>query len=142
MSLGMARVTHGEFKYMGQKGFTDAWDPRYAIAFVSIGDATADHKTQYGVEESDMDFGDYTVSEDEIIPEGSAAGQDNIVESLRSSYVISCAFHMNYATAIGVYDTEGATIRNNVVYRSVGPGTLKYIHTLDHILAPYILQSS
>ena len=64
-------------------------------------------------------------------------GQEGFVESIdpryslaflntgevvdNSSYIKSCSFHKGYSTGIGVYGTNGLTITNNVVHRTVGP---------------------
>ena len=37
--LGYARLSNVEFVQMGQEGWSDFFDPRYALAFLDIGDA-------------------------------------------------------------------------------------------------------
>ena len=40
---GYARMHHVQFEHMGQEGWTDFYDPRYAVAYVNTG-PIADNK--------------------------------------------------------------------------------------------------
>ena len=37
---GYARISNVEFAYMGQEGFRDDYDPRYAVTYLGTGDVT------------------------------------------------------------------------------------------------------
>ena len=103
----MARIDNVQFKYMGQNNFQGKYDPRYPIAFSSIGDGSGSHTIKFG-------------KNPPVWVESIDESANHV--SARPSYVISSTFFWSYSPAIGAFDCQGITIRNNVVYRSVDSG--------------------
>lgn len=84
---GKAQIRNVEFHRTGQEGWTDYYDPRYSVAFLSLG-------------------------------------------QVEDSYLQGCSFHDGFSPAIGVFETEGLFVDDNVIHHTVGEGIRIWGHNI------------
>ena len=99
---GHATISNVEFVGMGQYGMTSLRDPRYALAFWGIENAS-------GMTSSSGQH----VSGNDYQPTGYEIG---------ASYVQNCAFHSLYGVAIGANGANNIVISKNVVTGAIDDG--------------------
>ncbi|KAJ0054901.1 hypothetical protein NL108_007111 [Boleophthalmus pectinirostris] len=84
---GKAQIRNVEFERTGQEGWTDDYDPRYSVAFLSL-------------------------------------------EKVEDTYLQGCSFHDGFSPAIGVFNTEGLFIDDNVIHHTIGEGIRIWGHNI------------
>ena len=121
---GHATISNVEFIGMGQYGMTSLRDPRFALAFWGIEDAS-------GMTSSSGNHANGNAYQ----PAGYEIG---------ASYVQNCAFHSLYGVAIGANGANNIVISNNVVTGAIDDGIkLGYLTgaTIDHNMVAGVMDN-